>query len=73
MLRRSPATAAKQSSGRRARSCNDPHHRNDHLPPARRVNPEPAFDAGNNRAPFFYSRYGSIRLRDYILRVKRDF
>jgi hypothetical protein len=43
------------------------------LPPARRVNPEPAFDAGNNRAPFFYSRYGSIRLRDYILRVKRDF
>jgi outer membrane receptor protein involved in Fe transport len=34
---------------------------------------EPAFDAGNNRAPFFYSRYGSIRLRDYILRVKRDF
>jgi hypothetical protein len=43
------------------------------LPPARRVNPEPALDAGNNRAPFFYSRYGSIRLRDYILRVKRDF
>ncbi|MFZ9747296.1 MAG: TonB-dependent receptor domain-containing protein, partial [Opitutaceae bacterium] len=34
---------------------------------------EPAFDAGNNRAPFFYSRYGNIRLRDYILRVKRDF
>jgi iron complex outermembrane recepter protein len=34
---------------------------------------EPAFDAGNNRAPFFYSRYGSVRLRDYILRVKRDF
>lgn len=34
---------------------------------------EPQFDAGNNRAPFFYSRYGSVRLRDYILRVKRDF
>ena len=34
---------------------------------------EPAFDAGNNRAPFFYSRNGNIRLRDYILRVKRDF
>lgn len=34
---------------------------------------EPPFDAGNNRAPFFYSRYGSVRLRDYILRVKRDF
>ncbi len=32
-----------------------------------------AFDAGTNRAPFFYHRYGSVRLRDYILRVKRDF
>jgi len=34
---------------------------------------EPPFDAGNNRAPFFYSRYGSVRLRDYVLRVKKDF
>lgn len=34
---------------------------------------EPPFDAGNNRAPFYYSRYGSVRLRDYILRVNKDF
>ncbi len=34
---------------------------------------EPPFDAGNNRAPFFYSRYGNVRLRDYVLRVKKDF
>jgi iron complex outermembrane receptor protein len=37
------------------------------------LNTEPPFDAGNNRAPFFYSRYGSVRLRDYVLRVKKDF
>jgi hypothetical protein len=34
---------------------------------------EPPFDAGNNRAPFFYSRYGNVRLRDYVVRVKKDF
>jgi outer membrane receptor protein involved in Fe transport len=34
---------------------------------------EPPFDAGNNRAPFFYSRYGNVRLRDYVIRVKKDF
>ncbi len=34
---------------------------------------EPPFDAGNNRAPFFYSRFGNVRLRDYIVRVKKDF
>jgi hypothetical protein len=34
---------------------------------------EPPFDAGNNRSPFFYSRYGNVRLRDYVLRVKKDF
>ncbi len=34
---------------------------------------EPPFDAGNNRAPFFYSRYGNARLRDYVVRVKKDF
>ena len=37
------------------------------------LNTAPPFDAGNNRAPFFYSRYGSVRLRDYVLRVKKDF
>lgn len=34
---------------------------------------EPPFDAANGRGPLFYSRYGSVRLRDYILRVKKDF
>ena len=36
---------------------------------------EPPYDAAalNGRAPFFYSRYGNVRLRDYILRVKKDF
>jgi outer membrane receptor protein involved in Fe transport len=34
---------------------------------------EPPFDAGSNRSPFFYSRYGNVRLRDYVLRVKKDF
>ncbi len=34
---------------------------------------KPPFDAGNNRAPFFYSRYGNVRLRDYVIRVKKDF
>ena len=33
----------------------------------------PPFDAAAVRAPFFYSRYGNIRLRDFILRVKKDF
>ena len=33
----------------------------------------PPFDAAAARAPFFYSRYGNIRLRDYVLRVKKDF
>ncbi len=37
------------------------------------LNTKPPFDAGNNRAPFFYSRYGNVRLRDYVLRVKKDF
>jgi outer membrane receptor protein involved in Fe transport len=34
---------------------------------------KPPFDAANGRAPFYYSRYGNVRLRDYILRVKKDF
>ncbi len=34
---------------------------------------EPPFDAAAVRAPFFYSRYGNVRLRDYVLRVKKDF
>jgi iron complex outermembrane recepter protein len=34
---------------------------------------EPPFDAANGRGPLFYSRYGNVRLRDYILRVKKDF
>jgi outer membrane receptor protein involved in Fe transport len=33
----------------------------------------PPFDAANGRGPFYYSRYGSVRLRDYIIRVKKDF
>jgi hypothetical protein len=31
------------------------------------------FDAAAVRTPFFYSRYGNVRLRDYIIRVKKDF
>jgi outer membrane receptor protein involved in Fe transport len=34
---------------------------------------KPPFDAANGRGPMFYSRYGNVRLRDYILRVKKDF
>jgi outer membrane receptor protein involved in Fe transport len=34
---------------------------------------EPPFDAAAVRTPFFYSRYGNVRLRDYIVRVKKDF
>ncbi len=33
----------------------------------------PPFDAVNGHVPFFYSRYGDVRLRDYILRFKKDF
>ena len=33
----------------------------------------PPFDAANGRGPFYYSRYGNVRLRDYIIRVKKDF
>lgn len=34
---------------------------------------EPPFDTGRLPTPFFYSRFGNVRLRDYILRVKKDF
>jgi len=33
----------------------------------------PPFDTGRIPTPFFYSRYGNVRLRDYIVRVKKDF
>jgi iron complex outermembrane recepter protein len=33
----------------------------------------PPFDTGRIPAPFFYSRFGNVRLRDYIIRVKKDF
>ena len=33
----------------------------------------PPFDTGRIPTPFFYSRYGNVRLRDYIIRVKKDF
>ncbi len=33
----------------------------------------PAYDTGRIPTPFFYSRYGNVRLRDYIIRVKKDF
>lgn len=33
----------------------------------------PPFDTGRIPTPFFYSRFGNVRLRDYILRVKKDF
>ncbi|MBL9210112.1 MAG: TonB-dependent receptor [Opitutaceae bacterium] len=32
----------------------------------------PPFDTGRIPTPFFYSRYGNVRLRDYVLRVKKD-
>ena len=31
----------------------------------------PPFDTGRIPTPFFYSRFGNVRLRDYILRVKK--
>ena len=34
---------------------------------------EPPFDTGRIPTPFFYSRFGNVRLRDYIIRVKKDF
>lgn len=33
----------------------------------------PPFDTGRIPTPFFYSRFGNVRLRDFILRVKKDF
>ena len=33
----------------------------------------PPFDTGRIPTPFFYSRFGNVRLRDYVLRVKKDF
>jgi iron complex outermembrane recepter protein len=36
-------------------------------------NTVPPFDTGRIPTPFFYSRFGNVRLRDYILRVKKDF
>ena len=36
-------------------------------------NTEPPFDAAAVRDPFFYSRYGNVRLRDFVVRVKKDF
>lgn len=33
----------------------------------------PPFDTGRIPTPFFYSRFGNVRLRDYIVRVKKDF
>ncbi len=33
----------------------------------------PPFDTGRIPTPFFYSRFGNVRLRDYVLRVKNDF
>ncbi len=37
------------------------------------LNTLPAYDTGRIPTPFFYSRYGNVRLRDYIIRVKKDF
>jgi iron complex outermembrane receptor protein len=34
---------------------------------------EPPFDTGRIPTPFFYSRFGNVRLRDYIIRLKKDF
>ncbi len=33
----------------------------------------PPFDTGRIPTPFFYSRFGNVRQRDYVLRVKKDF
>jgi outer membrane receptor protein involved in Fe transport len=33
----------------------------------------PPFDTGRIPTPFFYSRFGNVRLRDYVIRVKKDF
>jgi iron complex outermembrane receptor protein len=34
---------------------------------------EPPFDTGRIPTPFFYSRFGNVRLRDYVIRLKKDF
>ncbi len=33
----------------------------------------PPFDTGRIPTPFFYSRFGNVRLRDYVIRLKKDF
>ena len=33
----------------------------------------PPFDARSGNTPFYYSRFGNVRLRDLVIRVKRDF
>ena len=33
----------------------------------------PPFDARSGNTPFYYSRFGNVRLRDLVVRVKRDF
>ena len=38
-----------------------------------RANNVSGTDALNTHAPFFYSRFGDVRGRDYILRFKKDF
>jgi outer membrane receptor protein involved in Fe transport len=36
-------------------------------------NKQPPFDAHSRNAPFYYSPYGNLLLRTYLLKVKRDF
>ncbi|MFM1749615.1 MAG: hypothetical protein RLZZ188_3281, partial [Verrucomicrobiota bacterium] len=33
----------------------------------------PPFDARSGNTPFYYSRFGNVRLRDLVVRLKRDF
>lgn len=33
----------------------------------------PPFDAGNINDPYFYSPYGNVRLRDYVLKIRKVF
>ena len=36
-------------------------------------NTAPPFDANSSLAPFYYSPYGSVLLRTYLVKIKRDF
>jgi hypothetical protein len=36
-------------------------------------NTPPPFDAYSSIAPFYYSPYGSVLLRSYVVKIKKEF